>query len=77
VRRRRERGKSPLPNFDIFLHFLYTLRIIKTIDEAIGGLFGGIHYSSVSKVASRVREGMFKDKELSNLMDPLNSNFKA
>jgi hypothetical protein len=46
-------------------------------NEAIGEMFGGIHYSTVSKVASRIREEMPKDKELSELMDKLNSHFKA
>jgi REP element-mobilizing transposase RayT len=46
-------------------------------NEAIGGIFGGIHYSTVSKVTTRVREEMLKDKELSKLIDYLNSHFKA
>ncbi|NWF91747.1 MAG: hypothetical protein HXY46_02425 [Syntrophaceae bacterium] len=44
---------------------------------AIGELFGGIHYSTVSKVAARLRAEMVKDKELSKLMNRLNSHFKA
>jgi hypothetical protein len=46
-------------------------------NEAIGELFGGIHYSTVSKVSARVRQEMLKDKELSKLMGYLNSHFKA
>jgi putative transposase len=46
-------------------------------NEAIGELFGGIHYSTVSKVAARVKEERNKNKELSKLMDQLNSHFKA
>jgi hypothetical protein len=46
-------------------------------NEAIGGMFGGIHYSTVSKVAARIREEMLKDKELSKVVDNLNSHFKA
>lgn len=46
-------------------------------NEAIGGLFGGIHYSTVSKVTARLREEMLKDKKFSKLMAHLNSHFKA
>jgi putative transposase len=46
-------------------------------NEVIGAMFGGIHYSGVSKVAARIREEILKDKELSKLMDNLNSHFKA
>ncbi len=46
-------------------------------NEAIGEIFGGIHYSGVSKVAARVKEEILKDNELSELMDRLNSHFKA
>lgn len=46
-------------------------------NEAIGELFGGIHYSTVSKITARLREEMLKDKELSKLVDHLNSHFKA
>jgi REP element-mobilizing transposase RayT len=44
---------------------------------AIGELFGGIHYSTVSKVTAQLRAEMVKDKELSKLMNRLNSHFKA
>jgi REP element-mobilizing transposase RayT len=46
-------------------------------NEALGEMFGGIHYSTVSKVTARVGEEMFKNKELSKLMDNLDSHFKA
>lgn len=46
-------------------------------NEAIGELFGGIHYSAVSKVTARIRGEVDKDKELSKLMNRLNSHFKA
>ena len=46
-------------------------------NEGIGKMFGGIHYSTVSKVTARVREQMLRDRELSKLMDQLNSHFKA
>jgi chromosomal replication initiation ATPase DnaA len=46
-------------------------------NEAIGELFGGIHYSTVSKVTARLRAEMVKDKELTKLTNRLNSHFKA
>jgi chromosomal replication initiation ATPase DnaA len=46
-------------------------------NEVIGRLFGGVHYSVVSKAADRVREEMLKDKELSKLVSRLDSHFKA
>ena len=45
--------------------------------EAIGKLFGGIHYSTVSKVTERIREEMLRDKKLSELMNRVTSHFKA
>ncbi len=44
---------------------------------AIGELFGGIHYSTVSKVTARLRVEMVRDKELSKLMNRIHSHFKA
>lgn len=46
-------------------------------NEAIGKLFGGIHYSAVSKVTNRMREEMLKDKKLSEVVDRVISHFKA
>lgn len=46
-------------------------------NEAIRELFGGVHYSAVSKVTVRIRKEMLKDKALSKLMKRLNSQFKA
>lgn len=46
-------------------------------NKAIGGMFGGINYSTVSKVAARIKEEKLKDKGLSELMDSFNSHFKA
>lgn len=37
-------------------------------NEVIGGLLGGVHYSTVSCLAARVREEVLKDKELSKLV---------
>ncbi len=40
-------------------------------------LFGGIHYISVSKVSAKAREERLKDRQLTRLMDPSTSQFKA
>jgi len=46
-------------------------------NEAIGRLFGGIHYSTVSKVTERIREEMLRDKKLSELTNRVTSHFKV
>ena len=46
-------------------------------NEEIGMQFGGIHYSAVSKAATRVREEIASDKDLAKLVNELDSHFKA
>jgi REP element-mobilizing transposase RayT len=46
-------------------------------NKAIGDLFGGIHYSAVSKASGRLREEMISDKGLSKLIDEIDSHFKT
>ena len=46
-------------------------------NKAIGDLFGGIHYSAVSKASERLREEMISDKGLSKLIDEVGSHFKT
>jgi REP element-mobilizing transposase RayT len=46
-------------------------------NQAIGDLFGGIHYSAVSKASCRLREEMISDKGLSKLIDEVDSHFKT
>ena len=46
-------------------------------NEEIGRLFGGLHYSAVSKAAARVREAMAADRELEEVVRRLDSHFKA
>ena len=46
-------------------------------NKAIGDLFGGIHYSAVSKASGRLREEMIFDQRLSKLVDALDSHFKT
>jgi REP element-mobilizing transposase RayT len=46
-------------------------------NEAIGELFGGIHYSAVSKASARLKKEMASDKKLSRMVNELDSHFKA
>jgi REP element-mobilizing transposase RayT len=46
-------------------------------NQVIGDLFGGIHYSAVSKASARLREEMISDKRLWELIDELDSHFKT
>jgi REP element-mobilizing transposase RayT len=46
-------------------------------NEQIAQSFGGIHYSAVSKAYAKLKEEMFGDKKLSNLVDELDSQFKT
>ena len=46
-------------------------------NEKIAKIFGGIHYSAVSKVSERVRKEMEVDKKLLRMIEMLNSKFKT
>lgn len=46
-------------------------------NEEIGQLFGGIHFSAVSKATAGVKEEKAHNKNLSKLIEGLDSNFKA
>jgi hypothetical protein len=46
-------------------------------NEEVGKLFGGLHYSAVSKTSSRLREDMAKDKKLSKIIQSIDSHFKT
>lgn len=46
-------------------------------NEEIGRIFGGIHYSAVSKASARLREKMDDDKRLSKLVSELISHVKT
>jgi len=43
----------------------------------VGRLFGGIHYSAVSKASGKLKEEMRSDKKLANLVDEIISQFKT
>jgi REP element-mobilizing transposase RayT len=46
-------------------------------NEEIGDLFGGIHYSAVTKACSRLKEEMTSNKLLCELVEKLESNVKT
>ena len=46
-------------------------------NEEVGKLFGGLHYSAVSKASARLREDMAKDKKLSKIIQRIDSHFKT
>ena len=46
-------------------------------NKAIGDLFGGIHYSAVSKASGKLRGEMMSDQRLSKLVSELDSRFKT
>jgi REP element-mobilizing transposase RayT len=46
-------------------------------NEVIGDLFGGIHYSAVSKASERLRQAMISDKRLSKLISEVESHVKT
>ncbi|MBT9175698.1 MAG: Chromosomal replication initiator protein DnaA [candidate division WS2 bacterium] len=46
-------------------------------NEKVGELFGGIHYSAVSKASARLREEMVTDRRLLSIVNELNSHFKT
>jgi hypothetical protein len=64
---------NPARNVALYLAQRYT----GLGNEEIGRLFGGLHYSAVSKAAARVREVMVTDKELGKIVMRLDSYFKA
>jgi REP element-mobilizing transposase RayT len=64
---------NPARNVALYLAQRYT----GLANEEIGRLFGGIHYSAVSKAAARVREAMAADRELGKIVMELDSHFKA
>jgi putative transposase len=64
---------NPARNVALYLAQRYT----GLGNEEIGRLFGGLHYSGVSKAAARVREAMATDRELGKIVMKLDSHFKA
>ena len=46
-------------------------------NKEIGEIFGGIHYSSISKISMRLKEQMARDKNLHRLVKRVESNVKT
>ena len=64
---------NPARNVALYLAQRYT----ELGNEEIGRVFGGLHYSAVSKAAARVKEAMSMDNELGKIVMRLDSQFKA
>ena len=64
---------NPARNVALYLAQRYT----GLGNEEIGRVFGGLHYSAVSKAAARAREAMARDRELGKIVMKLESHFKA
>lgn len=52
-------------------------RYCNLINEETGKIFGSMHYSAISKVATRFKEKLAGNKELSDVMKRLESNVKT
>lgn len=46
-------------------------------NEEVGKIFGGIHFSAVSKATDRLKKEMVDDRNLSELIGKINSSFKG
>jgi len=64
---------NPARNVALYLAQRYT----GLGNEEVGRLFGGLHYSAVSKAAARMKEAAVTDRELGNIVRSLDSHFKA
>ena len=57
---------------------IYLMKRYACLDnKEIGQVFGGLHYSAVSKAAARLEKELAKDKDLAKLVDRLVSNVKT
>ena len=70
-------GKGSRANTARKVALYFAQRYTGLSNEAIGNLFGGIHYSAVSKASMRLKEEMMSDKKLLKLIDKLDSHFKT
>jgi REP element-mobilizing transposase RayT len=71
----RERGARANSARNVALHLAQ--RYTGLGNKEIGEVFGGIHYSAVSKASGRLREEMASDKSLSKLVGEVESHFKT
>ena len=57
---------------------IYLMKRYSCLDnKEIGQVFGGLHYSAVSKSAARLEKALSKDKKLAKLVNKLVSNVKT
>ena len=71
------RGKGQRSNMARKAAIYFVHRYSGLTNEAIGEIFGGIHYSAVSKVSCRIKQEMADNKRISKLIGALDSKFKA
>ena len=71
------RGKGGRANTARRVALYLAQRYTGLSNKAIGDLFGGIHYSAVSKASGKLREEMIFDQRLSRLVRELDSQFKT
>jgi putative transposase len=71
------RGKGGRDNTARRVALYLAQRYTGLSNKAIGDIFGGIHYSAVSKASRRLREAMISDKRLSKLISEAESHFKT
>ena len=71
------RGKGGRANAARRVALYLAQRYTGLSNKAIGDMFGGIHYSAVSKASGKLREEMIFDQRLSRLVRELDSQFKT
>jgi hypothetical protein len=57
--------------------YVFVPTLLRVGNAEVGKIFGGIHYSGVSKASERLREEMTSDKKLMNLVSEIISQFKT
>jgi putative transposase len=77
IREEEIRGRGGRANRARNVALLLAQRYTGLGNKEIGEIFGGIHYSAVSKASRRLREEMTSDKRLSRLLDEVESHFKT
>lgn len=66
-------GKNSARRVALYLAQRYT----GLTNDEIGRIFGGIHFSTVSKAAARLKEETTRDKKLASVVKELDRQFKA
>jgi len=57
--------------------YVFMPTLLQVGNAEVGKIFGGIHYSGVSKASERLMEEMTSDKKLMNLVSEIISQFKT